>query len=330
MPPKPVLPFSFFSKITTYFILCLSITSCTDDENSVQEIVSTWKVFDSKDGLVGQQITALFEDGQRNIWIGTSEGLSVYDGLQFTSHTKADGLLSDYVMSIAQDKKDRIWVGTGEGLNVRIDGRWLSVEIFEGVPISTLIELQSKNVLIGTQCCGVFGLRTDTDSFFYYYNPSDCGECNIVNTLFEDSERRIWIGTDYGLKRVRNQTVTSFNTSDGLSGNVVTAITEDIWGNIWAGTFDGYTVSKIVQNQVMAVGLANLFDQNWVWDLMVDQAGDLWVSTTANGLYKYDGAYMRREFDQLPDERVGALLADSQGNIWIGTLGQGLARKTPN
>lgn len=58
-----------------------------------------------------------------------------------------------------------------------------------------------------------------------------------------------------------------------------------------------------------------------VQSILQDRAGNLWFSTTENGLYKYDGTAFSRFLvaDGLPSNNVHVLFEDREGRIWIGT-----------
>lgn len=312
-------------------VITVGLAACVEQGEFDPQNLNTWVQFTTAHGLADNQVTTLFEDQQGRLWIGTSGGLSVRAGNNsFTTYTVADGLLSNYITSIAEDKDGDIWVGTPNGINVLIEGTWYYLIAFEDVTVYALYELKSQNMLIGTNGYGVIEYNLFNNDITSFYYDNQCASCNVVNALFQDVDGKVWVGTDNGLKSVLGQSFTSFTTANGLSGNSVLTITGDSWGNIWVGTFDGQTISRVYQNQPVKVNLANGNSQNWVWDILADHTGRLWISTATSGLYRYDGAFMRKDFDHLPDEYVSALLQDVNGNIWIGTLFDGLIRHTPN
>ncbi len=305
-----------------YVVLLVSIalTSCLEQSALDPSVLDTWTQIRTNNGLAGDDVTAIFEDGKGNIWFGTTAGLSMYNQNSFTSFRKNNGIASNYITSITQDNDGSIWVGTDAGLSIYVDNSWVVPEVFLDIPITALLETSGGRIVVGTACCGAFEFRTDDDNFYYFYNPTSCAPCNYINTIYEDGNERIWLGTDGGIKRIeKNRGVTSFTESDGLPGNYVTAIAEDKWGNVWIGTFDGFTLAKMTEMQITQVGLANLQQPNWIRSLLVDNKGILWVATGSNGLYQFDGAYMRRMTDRFKEEKIGPLLLDKQGNVWVGT-----------
>ena len=63
-----------------------------------------------------------------------------------------------------------------------------------------------------------------------------------IRTLFEDSQNKLWIGTEKGvLIRRSNGEWDSITTRTGLSNEQIRCIAEDFDGNIWIGTEGGVT-----------------------------------------------------------------------------------------
>ncbi len=80
------------------------------------------KVYDSSLGLAGDAVRALFRDSRGFLWIGTSSGLSRFDGQHFRSYDTGDGLPSPRVTGVGESQDGTIWVTTELGL-ARLDAR---------------------------------------------------------------------------------------------------------------------------------------------------------------------------------------------------------------
>ncbi len=73
------------------------------------------EVIDGKDGLSNSTITAILKDPYGIMWIGTRNGLNIYDGYSFSRPYSELGNLS--VSRLVYDKKrNSVWVGTDRGL----------------------------------------------------------------------------------------------------------------------------------------------------------------------------------------------------------------------
>ena len=67
-------------------------------------------------------MNALLADSRGFLWIGTTTGLSRFDGTAFKSYGVADGLPHAVINSLLEDRDGNIWVGTHAGL-ARMDAR---------------------------------------------------------------------------------------------------------------------------------------------------------------------------------------------------------------
>jgi ligand-binding sensor domain-containing protein len=94
-----------------------------------------WKTFTTKDGLPSNKIFCVRADGDR-VWIGTSNGLVLYENETFTTFTKEDGLAHNGVLSIdVSDLTGDVWVGTLGGLNRYSGGQFETFNQFNsGMP----------------------------------------------------------------------------------------------------------------------------------------------------------------------------------------------------
>ena len=70
-------------------------------------------------GLPQVSVTAMAQDEQGYIWLGTQGGLARFDGHQFTVFNTANTpqLLSNLVTTLYLDSNKRLWIGTVNGLS---------------------------------------------------------------------------------------------------------------------------------------------------------------------------------------------------------------------
>ena len=65
-----------------------------------------------------------------------------------------------------------------------------------------------------------------------------------VQSIYEDRESNIWIGTTAGLTRFKENVFSTVTTKDGLVSNDVKTLFEDTDGALWIGTSDGLSRFK--------------------------------------------------------------------------------------
>lgn len=238
--------------------------------------------------------SAITEDNQQNIWLGTfGNGLFVKsknaDSFQpFTGFEHA-GLPAGLVIeTLLADNYGRIWVGTfSDGLYV-IDNSQSIIHHF----VSD---------------------KKDPSSIAY----------NDVLCIRQDSRGGIWIGTDgggisYYDKRLSNfETITGNNLPENISIGQARAITTDKENNTWIGTsINGLT---LLGKQPATIG-----NYKKIGALLTDRDGDIWVGTQENGLDILDGRTRKLIKKFLPGQTIWHLLEDAKGKVWVATRQQGL------
>ncbi len=80
------------------------------------EIIDT---LDRNDGMVSNTVYTLLAD-EKNVYIGTSDGLNIYDGKYFTLYDTDDGLIFNDINQNAfvKSKDNKLWIGTMGGISV--------------------------------------------------------------------------------------------------------------------------------------------------------------------------------------------------------------------
>src|SRR5690606_40879416 len=74
---------------------------------------------DEPGGLSNNSITDLFQDSRGLIWIGTLDGLNVYDrkANRFKYFRLEDGLPHNAIVAIQEDNTGTLWVSTTYGIS---------------------------------------------------------------------------------------------------------------------------------------------------------------------------------------------------------------------
>lgn len=70
---------------------------------------SEWRRFTTEDGLVSNHVQRIARDGQGRMWFSTELGLSVYDGISWTTYDQSP--FSSGTNALFADSQGRIWVG---------------------------------------------------------------------------------------------------------------------------------------------------------------------------------------------------------------------------
>ena len=273
----------------------------------------------ARDGLPGNYIQTIVEDGHHDLWIAIKNGglarwRRATDSFTVYRHDPDDAgsLASDAVHTVLVDAHDRVWVGTTNS----------GIDIIE--PASGRIE----------------HLRHDPS------DPSSLIDDRIF-TLALDRSGTLWVGTEVGLDRWQpeHRAFIHFRHEAGnarsLSGNQVSRLLEDHSGALWVGTFDagldrvdrnGQVTQVFRHDAAQAASLAN----DDVRAILEDQAGHLWVGTAAglDMLNRATGQFSHYRHDpsdagSLRDSFIMSLYQDATGLVWIGTRAGGVSRWNP-
>jgi ligand-binding sensor domain-containing protein len=83
--------------------------------------VEEWRVYNSESGLPTNEVTALAEDADGRIWVGTTAGLAQITRsgeVAFSVSAASSGLIDDRVNSLCFDARTGyLWIGTANGLS---------------------------------------------------------------------------------------------------------------------------------------------------------------------------------------------------------------------
>ncbi len=126
------------------------------------------------------------------------------------------------------------------------------------------------------------------------------------------------------------------SVDDGLSQETVNAVLQDSQGLLWFGTqdglnrYDGYDFKVFGHDPQDSTSLAT----GWIWSLLEDTAGNIWVGTEGGGLHRFlpDRNAFERFVNNPSDpfslshDSVRVIFEDRAGLLWIGTDGGGLNR----
>ncbi len=105
----------FFFVLTLIFTLVVE-THCLSQQINRVDI----SLLSLRDGLSDSRITALFQDSQGYLWVGTANGLNRYDGYGFRKYTHRFGdtanIPGNYIRDIQEDSRGNLWILTDGGV----------------------------------------------------------------------------------------------------------------------------------------------------------------------------------------------------------------------
>lgn len=181
--------------------------------------------YTSVDGLPSNELSAVTESSDGYLWIGSTAGLTRFDGLNFDSllHERDDDLAlpGRAVQYLLDDSKGRLWVGTEAGGLLQVDSfmnivRHLSTTTnpikLPNDSIWSIAEDCDGNILLGFPGDGVGRLNVEQNTLELM--PMDIpgaeDESRLVTSLHVDRNCRVWAGLYYKGLMVMDQTKSRF------------------------------------------------------------------------------------------------------------------------
>ncbi len=288
----------------------------------------------------------------------TAQDVSKY---RFETINSYKGLSNNGVWDVEVDKFGFLWVATVDGL-CRLETpdrtKVYSEEdnlYLKSSNIRTLFSDSKNNLWIGTKHDGLTVYNQNDDTWQYLghdpSNPNSLVNDEVLN-IMEDSNGKIWIGTENGFSIYDTDTEEFINYTqqrdkeNALKGKAILKILEDNEGRIWIGTWGSgmYLVMYEDENRdLKKLSFKNLLpvegiaDDNNIWTLFQDNRNRYWIGTFGSGLYHMklpeNISDIASEQDWSPifqsirsmdnnaliDVNVTDIVTDDDHNMWVST-----------
>jgi ligand-binding sensor domain-containing protein/signal transduction histidine kinase len=272
-------------------------------------------------------ISALFEDFERSIWIGTGSGAYRITNPE-QGCEKAANIGSGPVLSFAEDAEGDLWIGSeSAGLSIVRNQKFVTYTSRSGLASDTVrcvFETRDGRLFFG----GNDGLTEMRAGRTQRFTTADGLASNIVLSLGEDNSGDLLIGTPDGLDRLHNGAFSLTTSSDGLPDDFVRSLYTDSDGSLWIGTRRGLAHQDL-SHRITTYTQANGLGSDLVGAVLRDRHGRLWAATLDGLSVLEDGHFQNfRTRDGLSSDVVTALYQDADGDLWIGTQDAGLNLRT--
>lgn len=280
-----------------------------------------------KEGLSQLSVMSIYQDELGRMWFGTEEGLSVFDGVQITTHKptlnnkdEKETPIGNSIDFITGDKRGNVYFCSDNSL-VHYDLHSQQFACLKSSGITTTA-YSGDQLWVGVGD-SVFTWEPTTQSFKFRYKLEFSYQ--HATCIFVDSHKQCWIGTNAGLYMAKgDQQLTSIIPNEDIYD-----LFEDSRSNLWisarmnglfkrepSGDFKRYRYDPEKSNNISS---------NQVRGIVEDNLGNLWFGTFT-GLNKYNPHNDQFEaftHDNLPGSlahsSVFPVYKDRQGTIWLGT-----------
>ncbi|MDR1098420.1 MAG: response regulator [Tannerella sp.] len=313
------------------------------------------KVFNCYDPELRQgnnNISALYEDKNRQLWVGTDKGIYIFNPVDetftfFSLSASGDIRITDWVAAIQEDLDDNIWIVIpNEGLfryheptrtlshynigNIEMPNRG-------GNPQCMCIE-KNGNVWIGTNGNGVYLYNKAENTFTQYlgdqnghsldgehiYTMCDYGE-ELALGIHEKKLRKL---------NKRKNTLSDVNVPD-VHYKIIRSVSY-FNEKLWVGTEAGLFIINERENSVIQLREDPMYpyslSDDVVESLYRDRENGVWVGTRFGGAnYLANKSFnfecyvpLSHSCKSISSRRLREMKEDSKGNIWIASEDKGL------
>jgi ligand-binding sensor domain-containing protein/signal transduction histidine kinase len=263
--------------------------------------------------LPSKSVLAMFEDRDRQLWIGTQAGLVRLSKTPVHLLPLPQASDPDFE-TVSRDRDDSIWVAGSSVFRVR--DRQVTAESFPmlGDPaVRNLYRATDGSLWIGTDGRGAFRISGGVVTHFRAPNtlPND-----FVRAFLEGRHGDIWIGTDSGLAHVMKSGVRQYRMQDGLAYFSTRSLLEALDGDVWIGTEQG--LSDWRGGHFVANAVTHALAGEKVWSMAQTPDGFLWIGTRDHGLFRARGdtVVQLTQTQGLPMNSIYGI-AEREGRLWF-------------
>lgn len=293
--------------------------------------------FSNKNGLSNSAILSLYQDHQGVIWIGSCDGLNIFDGTNIhvynpVNPTKAP-LSGNLINDIMETEKDVLWIQTNYGLD-RLDTKLQISKSFT--------EFKDKNYMAKSRDNDLFIVKDD--GYIYYYQPEkqlfqklevpQIAFGHVLSTII-DKNNILWVFTSnndtrsYQIIKNKEEIALTPNNLFKHSEQLLWAFAEEDLVYFIDKTYSLYEYDFGNQQQYFIADLKAEVEIRGEVSSIIKQQNDYYIGFKSSGLivlkYMSDQKIKYQMQDTEIHSGIFCLMKDKyQDIVWIGTDGQGV------
>lgn len=293
--------------------------------------------FSNKNGLSNSAILSLYQDHQGVIWIGSCDGLNIFDGTNIhvynpVNPTKAP-LSRNLINDIMETEKDVLWIQTNYGLD-RLDTKLQTSKSFT--------EFKDKNYMAKSRDNDLFIVKDD--GYIYYYQPEkqlfqklevpQIAFGHVLSTII-DKNNILWVFTSnndtrsYQIIKNKEEIALTPNNLFKHSEQLLWAFAEEDLVYFIDKTYSLYEYDFGNQQQYFIADLKAEVETRGEVSSIIKQQNDYYIGFKSSGLivlkYMSDQKIKYQMQDTEIHSGIFCLMKDKyQDIVWIGTDGQGV------
>jgi len=316
-----------------------------DEENQKTEVIRPDIMI--RNSLNDNKVCTIYQDNEKNIWIGTIFGGANYIPTQaltinwYVPNQEKGSITGRIIRDLKEDENGNIWICTeDEGIAVfnpqtQIFDKIIQTGGLQYIPKS-IIENQQQ-IWIGLFKNGIDIYNSKTKKLINHLNDKalNIDEPSIW-AMHLDRKGDIWIGNGWNVYSTDKNTL-HFKHHKEFGYNFIFDIYEDSKGYIWVctmgnGVYKLDTRTQKTEHYSYQRDDKTTLSSNSVSSVTEDKKGNLWFSTDRGGICKYieeSKSFKSYSVEEgLPDDVAYKIVEDNEGMLWFGT-NHGLVRFDP-
>ncbi|MCR4954034.1 MAG: hypothetical protein K6A43_08160, partial [Treponema sp.] len=265
--------------------------------------------------------TSICQDLTGNFWIGLGDDGLIRVNNDNVEKLKTGTILDTVPCSATYTAQDgTMWFGTDNGVVVYSNGKFYEYtgDILSSAKINKIICDRENNIWFATDRSGIGKLT---------HGKFKIKKLGItVNSITEDRDRFVWVGTDSGVLCYKNDEEVTNKLTEYTKGlrirDVQATKNDDILVSCYTKPGQLRYDGNSIQSWTMDDGLAG----NKVRVAIETKTGELYVGTTTglSIIHADSSIYNFKQENGLQNEYVMAIYQDTNGIIWVGTDGDGI------
>lgn len=278
--------------------------------------------YSSKEGLVNSSVYCIMQDQKGYMWFGTENGLSKFDGINFTNYSQEELGISTIITSLTERDSANMYIGTrGEGIFLfnYESGNTLQVN---KTPMRMCGELQLDGNKIHSihqfNLLETLNLNDSTSTIIPV--PEKDAPVDIIKT----KNGEFIIGTTKGLFRLENNELHKIPI-EGFEDMPSFSILQDEDGSLLIASENA--IYSLRNNKITIVKQLFKNTSSRIFNLLRDKRNNIWFSIWGNNdLFMINGNNVVNVSDKMGLNKgtIATIYSDRAGNIWVSILGKGI------
>ncbi|MEY4520871.1 MAG: hypothetical protein RIT10_56 [Bacteroidota bacterium] len=308
--------------------LCLLLTFSLKTHGQYYSFLN----FSTAQGLPQSQVTAIDQDVNGYLWVGTLGGVTRFNGKEFVTYTSQNGLLNNRINCL-KFMDQQLWIGHEGGISIIEKNNIKTIKFtkpYNNAVVVKIIKFK-QHYLVATNNNGLFEIKQQ----------------QLIPVQFADQHIQISGNLKLNIKKIEDQSIRDlviFKNQLIIATNDALFFTQNLRRFEKLNTSLTISSMSVLKNTIAITTFSNglyLLNPSSKQlskikginpeDILVNCISDnknntLWVAAN-NGIYKLVNGNITLKLNKengLQSESIRTLFKDQTGKIWMGTEGKGL------